>query len=135
MPYELTFRKALDVADLSIYLNECCVGGDVVCDTLLTALERRYDEAAANQEEWGWGIRMEQSGIDLAVDVFCEDTFVGEFKVLLTSRVVGSKGPGPVVDLPQLEALRTLVTETLKRWVGMRPKVQRLDANFQPVRR
>ena len=134
MPYELTFRKVLEVADRDLYLNECCVGGDKVCDALMPALERRYDEPAANQEEWGWGIRMEQMGVDLAVDVFCEDTFVGEFKVLLTSRVVGSKGRGPVVDLPQLEALRTLVIETLKRWVGTRPKVLRLDANFQPVR-
>lgn len=134
MPYELTFRKALPVADPGLYLNECCIGGDVVCDALLPALERRYDEPAANQEEWGWGIRMEQAGVELAVDVFCEDTFVGEYKLLLTARVLGSRGAGPVVDLPQLEALRTLVVETLRRWVGSRPAVLRLDANFQPVR-
>ncbi len=133
MPYELTFRKALDVADTSVYLNACCIGGDQVCDALLPALERRYDEPVANQEEWGWGIRMEKAGVDLAIDVFCEDTFVGEYKLLLTARVIGERGTGPVVDVPQLDALRAIVVDSLRRWVGVRPAVLRLDAGFRPV--
>ena len=50
----------------------------------------------------------------------------------LTSRVSGRLGPGPVVDLPQLEKLRALVVQALASWLGSPPSVLRLDAKYQP---
>jgi hypothetical protein len=135
MPYEIVFQKMLPVADEGLYISDCCFGGDVVCDTLLPALERRYDAPLANQEEWGWRLRMETGGVDLAVDVFCEDAFIGDYKLQLTSRVSGNKGTGPLVDLPQLDALRDTVVAVLTAWLGTAPGVVRLDAAYQPVAR
>ena len=41
MPYELVFTKQLSVANPGRYINDCCVGGDVVSAALLPALEAR----------------------------------------------------------------------------------------------
>lgn len=44
MPYELSFTKQLDVTNPARYINECCVGGDLVLAALLPALEARYGQ-------------------------------------------------------------------------------------------
>src|SRR5512145_1749084 len=86
MPYALTFRKPVVVTDREQYINDCCIGGDLVIDRLLPALRAKYGELQSNQEDWGWFAWFEQSGVKLAVDVFTHDEAAGEFQVLLTSR-------------------------------------------------
>jgi len=41
VPYELSFTKAVRIQDRDQYINECCVGGDVVRDELLPIVTAR----------------------------------------------------------------------------------------------
>jgi hypothetical protein len=133
MPYELTFRRPLQVSDPDLYLNECCIGGDVVCAAIRPALESAYDGLTSNQEDWGWFIWFSENGVDLAVDVFCEDPAAGDYKVHLTSRVRRFFLPAKVNDTPELEALRLRVTTALTDWLGTQPRCAKLDSKHLPV--
>jgi hypothetical protein len=42
MPYELSFTKKLQLADTEQYINECCIGGDIVLEVFLPQLRREY---------------------------------------------------------------------------------------------
>ena len=42
MPVELSFTKHLKIEDLDLYINECCVGGDMVTSHLLPWVQARY---------------------------------------------------------------------------------------------
>ena len=128
MPYELTFRRQVAIATRDAYINECCVGGDVVLDQLLPSLREAYSGIVSNQEDWGWFAWFEKSGVKLAVDIFTMDAPNGEFQILVTSRrqrlLLGSK----VHDTPELERLRQLFTAQLETWPVVGLEVERVDA-------
>ncbi len=128
MPYEISFVKAVTPEDPSDYFNECCYGGDVVSDRLRPAIQRRYTDIQANQEDWGWFLWFRDGDAHLAVDIFCDDPKTGAFRIHLTSskrRWFTSK----VVDLPQLEELKQLVASELAAWTGEPVRTERLDEN------
>jgi hypothetical protein len=105
MPYIVSFVKPIVVVEREQYINDCCIGGDLVLEQLLPALRERYTDLWSNQEDWGWFAWFEQSGVKLAVDVHTNDETTGEFQVHLTSRkprlLLGAK----IQDTPELEAL------------------------------
>ena len=133
MPYALTFRKPVVITDREQYINDCCIGGDLVIGRLLPALRAKYGELQSNQEDWGWFAWFEQSGVKLAVDVFTNDEAAGEFQAHLTSRkhrlLLGAK----VQDTPELEALRELVVKELEAWSVAQLQVERVDAKYMPT--
>jgi len=133
MPYIVNFTKPVQVTDRDQYINDCCIGGDLVLAQLLPALEERYGELQSNQEDWGWFAWFEQSGIRLAVDVHTVDDSVGEFQIHLTSRkprvFLGSK----VQDTPELESLRDLVVARLKVWEVGSLEIVRVNEKYLPV--
>ena len=133
MPYILSFVKSVPVSDPERYINDCCIGGDVVLDRLLPVFRERYGNVQANQEDWGWFAWFEQAGIKLAVDVHTNDHSAGEFQVHLTSRtprlVFGTK----IQDTPELEALRELVVSRLRSWSVMNLEVERADEKYKPL--
>lgn len=53
VPYEVTFRKNVVVSDNSIYINECCWGGDIIRDELLPVISSRFEVVQTEQEDWG----------------------------------------------------------------------------------
>lgn len=134
VPYIVTFTRPVSVADRQSYINECCVGGDVVLDRLLPSLRERYgSDLASVQEDWGWFVWFEAAGVKLAIDVHTHDPAAGEFQVHLTSRrprrLFGSK----VEDTPELEELRELVLGRLLSWPVEIFAVERVDAKYMPV--
>lgn len=54
MPYELSFRKRIEISDREIYINDCCIGGDLVLDRLLPSFADAYSNLRSNQEDSGW---------------------------------------------------------------------------------
>jgi hypothetical protein len=73
MPYEITFTKSLSVRDESIYINECCWGGDVVRDELLPLVSQNAADLQTGQEDWGWFIWFKRGQVHLAIDICCDD--------------------------------------------------------------
>jgi hypothetical protein len=131
MPYELTFIKPVQAQDKEIYFNDCCYGGDVVADALLPALKLRYPDCeGAGQEDWGWFIWFRDGEIFLAVDIYCNDSTTGAFKVHLTSRKKRWLRPSNIADTPQLEELKQIVIARLTEWVGIAPGVERLNEKY-----
>jgi len=116
MPYELTFRKKLEIADRDRYFNDECIGGDVVADRLLPEIRARYQDVQSNQEDWGWFIWCSDGPVSLAIDIYCDDVEAGAFRIDLTSRVkrflLGPRNQ----DTPELEKLKALVLDTLSPW-------------------
>lgn len=117
MPYLIGFKKTVPIVDREQYINDCCVGGDLVLDQLLPRLRARYGKSIqSNQEDWGWFAWFESAGTKLAVDVFTDDEVRCEFQIHLTSRkprfILGAK----TQDTPELEELRQLVIDTLTAW-------------------
>ena len=118
MPYELSFTKAVQVADRDQYINECCVGGDVVRDELLPLVTGRYEDVQTEQEDWGWFIWFRKGPVSIAIDIFTDDPDLGAFRIHLTSRVTRFLTFQRVVDTPELDQLRDAVVERLSTWAG-----------------
>jgi hypothetical protein len=116
MPYELSFTKPLTVADDSVYINDCCWGGDVIRDHFLPMIQGRYQQVQTEQEDWGWFIWFKQGPISLALDIHTDDR-AGSFRIILTSRKK-ELFFSHQEDTVQLDHLRDLVVEELKRWAG-----------------
>ena len=117
MPYELSFTKRVPIANRNQYINECCVGGDVVVERLLPAVTSRYTDIDSGEEDWGWFIWFRKGGVKLAVDVFTDDPDTGEFRIHLTSRKRRLVFDA-AVDTPELEELRALIESELTAWIG-----------------
>jgi hypothetical protein len=134
VPYIVTCTVELPATDREQYINECCIGGDVVLERLLPALRGRYGaDLAAVQEDWGWFAWFDDAGVNLAVDVHTHDPTRGEFQLHLTSRrrrfLFGSK----IEDTPELEELRDLVLAELESWPARELAVERVNERYMPV--
>ncbi|MFG6463284.1 hypothetical protein ACG04Q_17055 [Roseateles sp. DXS20W] len=116
MPYTLTFSKQVEIADTDLYINDCCIGGDVVLDRLLPALREKYgNDLRPNQEDWGWFVWFDDGPIKLAVDVSADDDR-SKFQMQLTSRRPRFILSDKVEDGAELEALRELIVRRLTDW-------------------
>lgn len=115
MPFEIAFTKPVTIVDREQYINECCVGGDIVVDRLLPAVRERYTGIQSNQEDWGWFIWCRKGTVRLAIDVHTDDPDAGQFRIRLTSRVKKLLFEKET-DTPDLEELRTFVLSELQRW-------------------
>ena len=134
MPYILSFAKALQPADSEQYINDCCIGGDIVLARLLPALRTRYDDSLdMNQEDWGWFVWFEAARVRLAVDVHTEDPVEGAFQLHLTSRRPRLLFGDKVEDTPELEQLRDLIVAELHAWPVDRLESERVDEKLMPL--
>lgn len=118
MPYEISFTKPMDVSDPTIYINDCCWGGDIVRDYLLPGICDKFEDVRTEQEDWGWFVWFHSGPIRLAVDIFCDEPQQGRFRVRLTSRRKRFFIHDSVVDTPELEDLRVLVSSHLANWAS-----------------
>jgi hypothetical protein len=123
MPYELSFTKRIPITNREQYINDCCIGGDVVVEQLLPAVRARYTNVTSCQEDWGWFIWFRKNTVHLAIDIFTDDSDTGEFRILLTSRTKRMLVLNRVVDTPELDELRAFVVRELSPWVGGSIKV------------
>jgi hypothetical protein len=130
MPYELSFTKRLQIPDREHYINECCVGGDLVVSQLLAPVEARYEDIQTEQEDWGWFIWFRDGSTRLAVDVFTDDPEAGQFRIHLTSRITRMLVGDKIVDTPELEELRRLVLSELSGWVDGTITIGSLDEKY-----
>ena len=133
MPFSIRFRKPVDVTEAEPYINDCCIGGDVVLEHLLPALRQSYGDLEPTQEDWGWFVWFEHVGVNLAVDVFTQDPLTNEFEIHLTSRKARLLRSARVVDTPELEALRRRVVSSLEAWPVTSLIVERLDEKHMPI--
>lgn len=134
MPYVVSLVKQVPIADREQYVNDCCIGGDVVLGRLLPALRAWHGgELEAVQEDWGWFVWFRHAGIDLAIDAHTDDAERGEFRLHLTSRRPRFLLGGKVVDTPELEALKDLVVAELRAWPAESLELQRTDERYDPI--
>jgi len=133
MPYAIRFIRPVVIAAREHYINDCCVGGDVVLERLLPALRERYGVLESNQEDWGWYAWFEHEGVRLAVDIFTNDEQTGEFELHLTSRLPRLLLPAKVQDMPELDTLRDMVAHELGVWPVTRLEIEHVDEHYKPV--
>jgi hypothetical protein len=133
MPYAVSFTRPVVIAAREHYINECCVGGDIVLERLLPALRDRYGDLQSNQEDWGWYAWFEHDGIKLAVDIFTNDEQTGRFQLHLTSRLPRLLLGAKVHDTPELDTLRDLVVGELGVWPVGALQVARVDENYAAI--
>ena len=117
MPYEISFTKAVDVQDPSIYINQCCWGGDVVRDRLLPLIKEKFEDIRTAQEDWGWFIWFQRGNIRLAIDIFSDDR-EGRFRLRLSSQRKRFLIRDLVIDTFELEKVRELVMTNLTNWAS-----------------
>lgn len=55
MPYAIRFVKSVVIADREQYINDCCMGGDIVLEQLLPSLAARYGNLKSNQGRMDYG--------------------------------------------------------------------------------
>ena len=127
MPYEVSFTKRVEIADRDRYINDCCVGGDIVVNVLLPTIRARYTDIQTEQEDWGWFIWFRHGDVKLAVDVFTDDPDAGRFRIYMTSQIRRWVLSDRVVDTPELEELRAHVSSELARWIGGPVQIERID--------
>ena len=133
MPYEVSFTRHVPILDRDQYINDCCVGGDVVVDQLLPFVRAHYTDVQTNQEDWGWFIWFRKGNVRLAIDVFADDPAEGLFRIHLTSRTKHLLVLNRVCDMPELEVLRADVASQLAAWGASPVKITRLDRNHFAV--
>jgi hypothetical protein len=130
MPYEVSFTRRVPVVDREQYINDCCIGGDVLVKQLLPSLRARYTDIQTNQEDWGWFIWFRKGSVRLAIDIFTDDPDEGAFRVHLTSRTTRLLVLNTVVDTSELDELRALVASELAAWVDGEVRITRLDRDY-----
>ena len=118
MPYELNFNASVTVPDASIYINDCCWGGDVLRDRLLPKVSGTYQRIQTEQEDWGWFIWFSDGETQLAIHIHCDDIPRCKFRIHLTSRRKRFLLSSVVTDTPELERLREVVMQDIDRWTG-----------------
>ena len=133
MPYSLQFRKVIEIAARDEYINECCVGGDIVLRHLWRTLETRYPGQIPQQEDWGWFIWIDRDRDRMAVDVFTHDSTAGEFEVHLTASRSRFLRPREVRDTPELDVLCDAIARQLEAWPVAGLEVERVDAKYMPL--
>ena len=133
MPYELSFTKSISVEDPEIYWNDCCWGGDLVSDHLLPMIRDKYKSIQNDQEDWGWFIWFRDGDTKLAIDIFCDDSRTGKFRVFLTSHVKRAFFGHHVVDSDELLLLKNRVWKELESWVEGDIGEAFLDKNHDPI--
>ena len=114
MPLILEFTRPVTVTDPEQYINDCCIGGDIIVDALLPAVRARYGDVESAQEDWGWFIWAKQGSMLYAIDVFTDDAMAGQFRICLTTRAKKLFGYKDV-DAPELGELRGFVEAELRR--------------------
>jgi hypothetical protein len=130
MPYEVSFRKRVDPASSDEYINECCVGGDIVSSWLRPAVESRYEALEANQEDWGWFLWFRKGDTRLAIDIFTDDPSTGDFRLHLTSRRSKWMFLNEIADTPELEELRELVAGRLEVVGAQNVVIRSVDRHY-----
>ena len=130
MPYEVFFARDLPPLDRGQYINECCIGGDLVVNQLLPAVRARYTHVETHQEDWGWFIWFRKDHVRLAIDVLTDDPVNGVFRIHLTSRTKRWLIFDTVVDTVELEELLSLITSELVAWSATDMKVTRLNRDY-----
>lgn len=133
MPYILSFVKPVEILDSEQYINDCCIGGDIVLQELLPSLGARYEDIQSNQEDWGWFAWFELSRIELAIDVHSNDARAGEFQIHLTARKPRFLLSDKVEDTPELEDLCKLVVSKLQAWGVAKLNVERVNEKYMPA--
>ncbi|WP_428717305.1 hypothetical protein [Undibacterium curvum] len=133
MPYIVSFSKKIEIVDPEQYINDCCIGGDIVLEQFLPMLRERYDDLQSNQEDWGWFAWFEQSRVKLAVDVYTHEATAGEFQIHLTSRAPRLLLGPKIQDTPELEALRELIVSKLQSWNVSKLEVERVNEKYMPT--
>jgi hypothetical protein len=133
MPFEISFTKHMEIAQSEHYINDCCVGGDVVLSALMPVLRSHYGPLAAVQEDWGWFIWFTNDGRELAIDVVCDDPRRGAFRMHLTSRIRRFMRRDKVDDTPELELLSERVMASLGAWLGHAPALSHLSEQYAPL--
>lgn len=131
MPYEVSLRKRFTVLHPDGYINECCWGGDVVCERLLPAIRQKYQDVDTGPEDWGWFIWFRDGSTSLAVDVFCDDRETGEFRIHLTSRRKRLLVLNSIVDVPELDRMKDLVVGLLDSWADQPCGVEAVDERYR----
>jgi hypothetical protein len=132
MPYEVSFRKKTEPTDPALYINDCCIGGDIVSARLLPLIREQYEAVVAEQEDWGWFIWFRKGPIRLAIDIFCDDPESGRFRIHLTSRTRTLLFFDRVADTAELETVKELGVSALSRWEAADILMTRLGANHLP---
>lgn len=119
MPYEISFRKPLTIDEESIYVNDCCWGGDIVQQQLLPLIEEEYTDIKAAQEDWGWFIWFKKGELNLEVNIMT-DSKEGEFRIHVVAARVRFFGLSRRVgdDTPEVHALAEVVANRLREWAA-----------------
>jgi hypothetical protein len=123
----MSFTVPVTVPDPSIYINDCCWGGDVIRDRLLPMVSGRYQKIQTEQEDWGWFIWFSDGETRLAIDIHCEDIPGCKFRIQLISRRKRFLLPSVVNDTPELERLREVVMQEIYRWIGAPAAIEHID--------
>lgn len=114
MPYQVSFTRPVEITDREQYINECCIGGDVIAGLLLPVVRDRYQDVESGQEDWGWYIWFKKGTLWLSIDIFTDDADAGQFRAHLSSNVKKLFGHRQV-DTPELDELRGLAESELRR--------------------
>jgi hypothetical protein len=133
MPFSITFRLETQVPDSDKYINDCCVGGDIILNVLEPVLRAEYEGVEANQEDWGWFAWTEQNGIKLAVDIFNNDLGTMAFTVHITGRRSRWIMRDKIEDTAELEVLKDKVLDAVRAIPTRELKVERVDSNYLPL--
>ena len=133
MPYIVSFVKPVVIVDPEQYINDCCIGGDIVLEQILPALRERYEYLQSNQEDWGWFAWFEHPRIRLAVDIHTTNATVGEFQIHLTSCKPRFLLCDKIEDTPELESLRELVVSKLQSWAVSELAVEHVNEKYMPA--
>src|SRR5262249_12575113 len=108
--------KAFTVTNPDIYINDCCLGGDLVRDHFLPLISNRFSQIQTGQEDWGWFLWFRDGKVKLAIDISCNDSQSGEFQIHVSSTTTSFGIFKSSADTPQLEALADLVKSDLLQW-------------------
>jgi hypothetical protein len=118
VPYQIAFTKKLHIADKSQYMGPACYGGDLVAQHLLPFIRANYPGVLLSQEKWGWHIFFNDDGAVISIQIYCDDSNTGAFRVVILSRIRKMMFFKKVSDVPELKYLMGLLVPLLEEWAA-----------------
>ncbi len=121
MPYDLRFSKAFKTEDKGQYLNECCVGGDIVLAEIQKApfvSLQANEKVSHGQEDWGWYLWFWRGNAKFEISICLDEDDNQEFRIHIIRQIKAGLFSKKMEDNEELKTIQNEVKVQIESWTG-----------------
>lgn len=124
MPFEIRFSKKLEIKDSDKYINECCIGGDLVLAEIEKAgfvSDKTNEKVSRGQEDWGWYLWFWRGNAKFEVNICFdneEEVDPAGYRIHIIRQIKAGLFSKKMEDTDEVGEIKDEVKERIERWTG-----------------